>query len=324
MKALEATTTSELAQSYIEYLENTYSLCLKDIGNVSGIASALCAIFALFFIGNMIWKSWCQGGSINLYALFKPFCIAFIIANFTIFTQMIDGMTSLVNKPLYEMANKQYKNASSALNKEFKEAAKENNMSENNNVFDELLDATINLPEKIVELITSTILTGISLFGILASLCILTFAYVVKLVLFYLGPLVFALSLIPYFSGGISSWIGRYITVSLYAPCINIINYLLFRIMENYISFNPEVMQVSGGQFTNSFGVVLFGLASAFCYISVPSIAGYIVQSGGAEALTHEARHRAREAKDFAKRKLAKESGGAGAATASMVNSVKK
>lgn len=330
---------NSLVQTYNDYLYEVYQNSTKDIGTVAGIGSALCAIFALFYIGNIIWKSWCQGGSINLYAILRPFCIGLIIANFGIFTQMIDGVMSLINKPTTLLVEKSCTNSSENFEKvisniketdTFSDEEYNNSVQESEDTEDTEDDFFSSLGEGIANslsgfflwlfnsIMTYSINQGIyliSMLGAIASLCVMTFGTFTKIILFYIGPFVFALSLIPYFSDSIRSWVARYITVCLYAPCINIINFGMMNVYNSYLEKLVSSSSISevGSNAAAGFVVIALSIAAAFCYICVPSIAGFIVSSTGAKDITHEASARG---EGPAKQGVAKAAGAVGGGVA--------
>ncbi|HQJ89330.1 MAG TPA: hypothetical protein PLB70_01810 [Paludibacteraceae bacterium] len=338
---------NSIMQDFFDYLDKVYQNCTKDIGTVAGIGSALCAIFALFYIGNIIWHSWCQGGSINLYAIFKPFCIGLIIANFGIFTQMIDGVMSLINKPTMILVEKSNNDAGDNLanvisniksidtfsddnyNNSFQDSEKKDNSTEEESFIYSIGQGIGNslsgffmwLFNSAITYTVTSFVTIISLLGSIVALCVMTLGTFTKIILFYIGPFVFALSLIPYFSDSIRSWLARYITVCLYAPCINIINFGMMSVynffLEN-LSASDSLSDV-GSNYASTFPIVAISIAAAFCYICVPSIAGFIINSTGAKDITHEAVSRG---EGSAKQGIAKAAGAAGGGVATAVHAV--
>lgn len=299
----------ESLPDYSERLNQILDSCTNEMGGIMSASFMLCGLFALFYIGNIVWQSWCKGDSINIYALFRPFVIGLIILHFNSFVKVLDGLCQWINKPTVELV-RNYSSTnltemvkSLEMGGEVMMNTKERMPGEGaalNFVWDsvtglfhkkgeegaETVDASWkdDLANIIVSLFMNRIVNFLSIISSLCGAAILTAAFVSKLILIYLGPYAFALSLTPYFSRSLPSWLGRYITVSLYAPCINIV---CFAIMCIYHNASPVFQQ--GAEF--GFGYFFFlSLAASLSFLSVPSIANYVVESCGAGGITSESR----------------------------------
>ena len=317
----------ESIPSFADRLDRIKDLCISDVGDMESVGMLLCGLFALFYVGNMVWQSWCKGESINVYALFRPFAIGLIIINFTTFVQVLDEVCGWMNKPakalVEQAADKKKGYMEKNVRKCFdamieddaqKDTPKEESVKTNvKNEFDTQNDffldksdeSSSSLPfvgeiEAAFKLsIMNMILGLLSIVALVIGIGVLSIAFVSKLVLIYVGPFAFAMSLIPYFSNSISNWIGRYITVSLYAPCVNITCFVMMNLFLN-------VAESIGtkGDIGLCFYMIL-SLASAASFFAIPSISNYIVTSVGAGGLTGEGRMLASSAARYAGPKVA-------------------
>ncbi len=293
----------ESIPSFARRLNEIMGECLKDLGDIIGVSTALCGLFALVYIGNIVWQSWCKGGSINVYALFRPFVVGLVIVNFVPFVQVLDDlcnwMTAPTEKLLVKYAeshkgfvsdelnkaycdmleNKKARNASVQINDASGASASANEKKEENSggIFSGAINAAVDRIETNVMLLLSAI-------SVVCAVAILTVGFVSKLILVYLGPYAFALSLIPYFSRSIANWMGRYITVSLYGPCINIVCFSILCIQVNAMPTFSSDAKIGLGYF------LLLSVASSLSFLSIPSISNYIVESCGAGGMTGESR----------------------------------
>lgn len=300
----------ESIPAFSEKLDSIFKSCTSDLGEIMNASLLLCGLFSLIYVGNIVWQSWCKGDSINIYALFRPLAIGFVIANFTHFVVVLDTMCGWVSIPtqnlIHQCATSGNDKVQSAIStsKSLMGNDKKGNKDNSSNgvvlngeggsyVMDSYRDEEQKgeesswkdaLADKIVEGIMDGIEGILSVISLVLAIGILLVAFVSKLILIYLGPFAFALSLIPYFSRSISNWIGRYVTVSLYVPCINIICYAMMRIRQ--VAVDPKVM----GEDAGFLYFLILSVASGLAFLSVPSLTNYVVESSGAGGMTGESR----------------------------------
>jgi hypothetical protein len=137
--------------------------------------------------------------------------------------------------------------------------------------------------ENLKEWLISTILDICSFFKS-AVYIIMNFIRIFCLVLLaMLGPIAFALSLIPSFENGLSGWFAKYISIYLWAPIFNIICILLGN-AEVFLA--ERVMSVAGSTGIWGLAVLLIVvyIIGAYVFLSTPTFATWIVQ-GGASAM---------------------------------------
>jgi conjugative transposon TraJ protein len=104
--------------------------------------------------------------------------------------------------------------------------------------------------------------------------------YMVILVI--LGPIPLALSLIPGFENGFSSWIAQYIDKFLWLPIANILSTLLNDMQLSMINASVAAESLGEGSFfsTTDFGYFIFLIIGIAAFLCVPSISGMIVSAG--------------------------------------------
>ncbi len=302
----------ESIPDFANRLDSIMKKCITDVGDMESVGMLLCGLFALLYVGNMVWQSWCKGESINVYALFRPFAIGLVIINFTTFVHVLDDVCGWMNKPtvalLESYAGENKNEMEKRLRKYFdtmkdedaqREGKKEGNVKLNVKDADGLEfvfkvknseDGSSSLPfvgeiaDAFKQTVMNALLGLLSVVAIVIAAGVLSIAFVSKLVLIYVGPFAFAMSLIPYFSNSISNWIGRYITVSLYAPCVNLTCFVMMKLYDNVTSSIGTGSEIGLGFF------IMLSLASAASFFAIPSISNYVVDSVGAGGLTGEGR----------------------------------
>ncbi|MBO7429263.1 MAG: hypothetical protein J6U08_11230 [Paludibacteraceae bacterium] len=311
----------ESIPNFADRLDSILVSCVSDVGDMQSVAMLLCGLFALVYVGNMVWQGWCKGESINVYALLRPFAIGLVVINFTTFVHVLDDVCGWMNKPAKELVKEYAEKKNNLMEKNLrkcydkmmenetkKETPKEGNVKPNvkndgsiqNDFFSDKSEKESSSLPFVGEIaaafklsIMNMILGLLSIVAIVAAVGVLSIAFVSKLVLIYVGPFAFAISLVPYFSSSISNWIGRYITVSLYAPCVNITCYAMMNLFQKAAEGIGTNWEMGLGYY------MILSLASAASFFSIPSIANYIVTSVGAGGLTGEGRMLAGSAARF-------------------------
>lgn len=282
-------------KDFSDNLQGIYEASKTDIGDVSVIASSLCAIFALFYIGNMIWKSWCQGKSIDFYATLRPFCIGLVIMNFSVFVNFIDAVMNIVNLPTEQILQSKQNSCDSQMREVFFSIKLSDNKDEETgiqsvedeglasymgNLFKSSADFMVgffaDLRNKCEAGLSSFFISVLTMAGTICGAGVLAIGNFTKMILFYIGPFAFALSLIPSFSNSLSNWVSKYVTASLYLPCVNLVTYAIMSLFSQYLdAMTAGTEEIAAPQ--SSSMLVFLSLAAAFGYMSIPSIAGYVV-----------------------------------------------
>lgn len=75
-------TQMDFVDSLVDFSTHELGGFQEDLMVATTYANALCGVFALFYVANIVWKSWVSGGQIDLYKCFRPFVIGFLIVNY--------------------------------------------------------------------------------------------------------------------------------------------------------------------------------------------------------------------------------------------------
>ena len=95
-----------------------------------------------------------------------------------------------------------------------------------------------------------------------------------------LGPLVFAISMIPNFHNSMWQWLARYIQISLWTPIVYIVQFANMKLTDACASaYLGTVSSVTNIPLLTFIVINLIAIVAMF---SVPSIAGWVIQSTGA------------------------------------------
>ena len=104
------------------------------------------------------------------------------------------------------------------------------------------------------------------------------------IVLGLIGPIVFALSLIPGFSNNISVWLARYIQISFWSPLVALVDYVNYKITGALVVTmfnNPSLMS---GMY--NIHLILLQAITLICLLAIPQMASWVITSAGASDVT--------------------------------------
>ena len=135
-----------------------------------------------------------------------------------------------------------------------------------------------------------------------ASLLIDTVRTFFLVVLSILGPLAFAFSVWDGFQSTLSQWFTRYISVYLWLPVSDLFSCMLAKIQ--VLMLQNDILELQNNpnySLDNSNSVyVIFMLIGIIGYFTVPTVAGWIVQAGGAGNYNRNINRTATKAGGFA------------------------
>lgn len=314
-------TQMDFVNKMAEFVNKSQTSLQGDLLVACQYANALCGFFALFYVANIVWKSWVNGGQIDLYRCFKPFVIGFLIINFGLVAGIIDEVASGFTKCSVAFQTQQVKKSKDSnekwinemknldskalVTKETEEVTngKELGANDGNGVqkkedwVDAIVagfkDATSSLDINHIMLswqkMGQELLMWIVKFvASLVSVCIIMIGFINRCILIFFGPVMFAMSLLPSADGMIMGWIRKYFTYSLYPAIVNIINGVMASSMcfaMSGIMGSTDSTSIAGGTGMElmyvNYALCGISLISIFLYMAVPSVAGQIVDVTG-------------------------------------------
>lgn len=298
-----------------ELYDDMIPLCEKLIG----VARGLGGFGALWYIAVRVWRHLSNAEPIDFYPLLKPFVIGFAIVNFsstvtiinTVLKPLVTGTAAMVTSSdvviaellkQKEEAIKQtdayqmYVGANGGGNydKWYKYTHPDDPDGSDENWLDgignsigfEMAKMGYNFRNQIKELLSEVLQV---LFEA-ASLCINTLRTFNLIILAILGPLAFAFSIYDGFSHSLKHWLARYINVFLWLPICNVFGAVIGKIQENMLKLDLSQISQHGDTFFSrtDTGYLIFMVIGICGYLTVPSIANYIMFVGGGDALLNK------------------------------------
>jgi len=287
-------------------LESLYNEMMPLCGDMLDVAKGLAGLGALFYVAVRVWQSLARAEPIDVYPLLRPFAIGICIM---LFPTLVLGTMNTVLSPIVQGTHKmlegqtmdmqQYREQKDRLEREAMLRNPETAYLVSDEEFDRQLDELGWSPDAMATRMGMYMEVGMynleknirdafrSLLELLfaaASLLIDTVRTFFLVVLSILGPIAFAFSVWDGFQSTLSQWFTRYISVYLWLPVSDLFSCMLAKVQ--VLMLQNDILELQNNpnySLDNSNSVyVIFMLIGIIGYFTVPTVAGWIVQAGGA------------------------------------------
>ena len=271
--------------------EDMLPLC-KDMMDVG---KGLAGLGALFYVAVRIWQSMARAEPIDVYPLLRPFAIGICIL---LFPTLVLGTLNTVLSPIVQGTHKmlegqtldmeRYRAQKEELEKEAMLRNPETAYLVSDEEFDRQLDelgwSTVDTASRLGMYVEVGMNNLLELIFAAASLLIDTVRTFFLVVLSILGPVAFAFSVWDGFQSTLGQWFTRYISVYLWLPVSDMFSTLLAKLQVLMLQNDIQELQNNPDySIDNSNSVyIIFMLIGIIGYFTVPTVAGWIVQAGGA------------------------------------------
>ena len=109
---------------------------------------------------------------------------------------------------------------------------------------------------------------------------LLAVSSVYLIVLGFIGPFVFAFSLMPGFGNNISTWVARYIQISFWVPMSAIVDYVNFKVKDALI---VEFWRAGiGARMAFPLHMIIIDVVLLITLLAIPTLASWLITSAGA------------------------------------------
>ncbi|PSK90780.1 conjugative transposon protein TraJ [Taibaiella chishuiensis] len=312
---------AERIKSLQSVLDQLYDEMIPLCGSLIGVGKGIAAFAALWYIGSRVWKHIANAEPVDFYPLFRPFVLGFCVLNFGLILALINGimkptvtgtaaMMDGSNKAIEELlkikeekikGSKHYEmyvgvNGSGDKDKwlRYTQGIKDNEPTPGENIFESIGSDISFAMDKAYYGFKNSVKQWMSeVLRVLyeaASLCINTLRTFQLIVLAILGPLVFGIAVFDGFQHTLTTWIAKYLNVFLWLPVCNIFGSIIGKIQENMLRLDISQVAQNGDTFFSSTdtGYLIFMIIGIIGYFTVPSVAGFIINSGGAGSLAQK------------------------------------
>lgn len=298
-----------------QVLQQLYDQMLPLCSQLIGVGRGLAGFAAMWYIASKVWGHISRAEPIDFYPLFRPFVIGFAVLLFPSVIAMMNGILSPTVTATAAMVDNS--DAAIATLLKQKEAAIESSsvwqmyVGENgtgdrdkwyqythpgedpsdegwmdalgNDIKFAMAKASYNFRNSIKEWMSEVL----HVLYMAAALCINTIRTFYLIVLAILGPLVFGIAVFDGLAHTLMIWIARYINIFLWLPVANIFGSIIGKVQQKMIALDIQQISQNGDTFfsTADSAYLIFMIIGIIGYFSVPSVANYIVNAGGANTL---------------------------------------
>ena len=132
----------------------------------------------------------------------------------------------------------------------------------------------------VVNSVTTVLSWLISIVVKIVQYLLLAVSSVYLIVLGFIGPFVFAFSLMPGFGNNISTWVARYIQISFWIPMSAIVDYVNFQVKDALV---VEFWRAGlGARMAFPLHMIVIDVVLLIALLAIPSIASWVITSAGA------------------------------------------
>ncbi len=287
-------------------LESLYDEMMPLCGDMMSVGKGLAGLGALFYVAVRVWQSLARAEPVDVYPLLRPFALGISIL---LFPTLVLGTLNSVLSPIVQgthrmldgqtMDMQQYRDQKERLEREAMMRNPETAYLVSDEEFDRQIDelgwtpgdaatrmgmylevGMYNMEKNIRDAFRSLL----ELLFAAASLLIDTVRTFFLVVLSILGPVAFAFSVWDGFQSTLAQWFTRYISVYLWLPVSDLFSAMLAKIQVLMLQNDIRELQNNADysiESSNSI-YIIFMLIGIIGYFTVPTVAGWIVQAGGA------------------------------------------
>lgn len=299
-------------------LEQLYTEMLPLCSGLIQVAQGLAGLGALWYIGSRVWRHIAQAEPIDFYPLLRPFALGLAIALFPAVLDLLNGVMA----PTVAATSGMVRDSDRAIRvllQQREEALKGTDAWQmyvgeagtgdrdrwyaythdeappegegllegiGNDVRFAMEKASYSFRNAVKEWLSEVL----RLLYEAAALCIDTVRTFQLVVLAILGPLVFGLAVFDGFRHTLTVWAARYINVYLWLPVANIFGAILGKVQEMMLTLDISQVEEHGKTFFSptDTAYLLFLVMGIVGYLTVPSVANYIVHASGGNTLLYK------------------------------------
>ena len=306
-----------------EVLRSLYDEMMPLSSDMATVAKGVAGLGALFYVSLRVWQALSRSEPIDVFPLLRPFALGLCIM---FFPTMVLGTINTVLSPVVKGTHAMLEGQVLDLNKlqEQKDRLEYEAMVRNpetaylvsDEAFDKKLDELGWSPSDIATMASMYIDRSEykmekalkewfrNLLEILfqaAALVIDTIRTFFLIVLSILGPIAFALSVWDGFQSTLTQWFTRYVSVYLWLPVADLFSSMLAKIQA--LILEKDIASLSDPNFvpdTSNTVYIIFMLIGIVGYFTIPTVAGWIIQAGGAGNFTRNVNQTAMKAGNIA------------------------
>ncbi|TDS13074.1 conjugative transposon protein TraJ [Sphingobacterium paludis] len=288
-----------------ELLRSLYDEMLPLSADMATVAKGIAGLGALFYVALKVWQALSRAEPIDVFPLLRPFAIGLCIMFFpTIVLGTINAVMSPVVKGTHAMLENQVLDLNQLqaqkdqLEREAMLRNPETAYLVSDEEFDKKLDELGWSPSdlatmsgmyldrqayKIEKAIKEWFRNLLEILFQASALVIDTIRTFFLIVLSILGPIAFAISVWDGFQSTLTQWLTRYISVYLWLPIADMFSSMLAKIQSLIIERDIDMLaDPTYIPDTSNTVYIIFMIIGIVGYFTVPTVAGWVIQAGGA------------------------------------------
>ena len=287
-----------------EVLRNLYDEMMPLCSDITGVATGVAALGALFYVASRVWQALSRAEPIDIYPLFRPFCLGACIMFFPTFVLgTINGIMSPVVTGCHgimegqTLSIREYSEKRQKLEYEAMKRNPETAYLVDNEEYERQIEdlgwspsdlkamagmAMERIKYQAKQSMSNFFRSFLELLFQSVSLILDTLRTFFLIVLSILGPLSFAISVYDGFHNTMIQWICQYISIYLWLPVSDLFSSVLARIQT--LMLQRDIEQLSDPNFipdSSNAVYITFLIIGIIGYFTIPTVANWIVQAGG-------------------------------------------
>lgn len=282
-----------------DFCDEMVETIIASFGSLKDICFMLCGLFALIYFANMLMKTWAKGEPFDAHSLFKPFVIGVVIMNFWAVHGLIDSLAGPLTGFTEAIAENERKSLDTKLAeyerkvKEYDDEKQRITAERDYDAFDKVEMFFDNFGYYVTETLMDCIEIILSVIYSALKISVRVFNISFRVILIVLGPISFAISVIPYFKDNWKSWIAKYINVCMYLVVASALDVIIVKfrsmMLDMQISkYGDAISQIRAtgdffgldAPFEASVITCVFMLIFVSMYLVIPSIVNMIIEKG--------------------------------------------
>ena len=267
-------TGEEIFGNLHEVLRNLYDEMMPLCSDITGVATGVAALGALFYVASRVWQALSRAEPIDIYPLFRPFCLGVCIMFFPTFVLgTINGIMSPVVTGCHSIMedNEEYERQIEDLGWSPSDLKAMAGMAAERLKY-QARQSVSNFFRSFLELLFQSV-----------SLVLDTLRTFFLIVLSILGPLSFAISVYDGFHNTMIQWICQYISIYLWLPISDLFSSVLARIQ--VLMIEKDIAALSDPAYVpdvNNSAYIIFMLIAIVGYFTIPTVSTWVIQASGA------------------------------------------
>ena len=288
-----------------QILRSLYDEMMPLCEDMAGVAKGIAGLGALFYVAYRVWQSLARAEPIDVFPMLRPFAIGLCIMFFPtvvlgtlsgVLSPIVQGTAKMLETETLDM--NEYREQKDKLEYEAMKRNPETAYLVSNEEFDKQLEELGWSPDDLVTMAGMYIERSmyqmkkgvrdffrelLELLFQAAALVIDTLRTFFLVVLSILGPIAFAISVWDGFQSTLTQWICRYVQVYLWLPVSDMFSTILAKIQVLMLQSDIERMQADPNfSLDSSDGVyIVFMIIGIIGYFTIPTVSGWIIQTGG-------------------------------------------